>query len=241
MEYTEFSTLLSQAFQKNNLPAPSEEQSERFYRFTEHLLKVNETTNLTAIRSVEDVVYKHYVDSLPASEHIPQNARVLDLGCGPGFPSIPLAICRPDLQIVALDSTAKKIAFVKESITLLALSNISALSGRAEDAKIRRELGLFDIVVSRAVARLNVLDELCIPYLKQKGLLIAMKGAKAAEELAEARKGIPILGGQTKALLTTTLHTNSDEESRGLILIQKTGATPSKYPRAYAAILKNPL
>ncbi len=241
MEYTEFNALLREAFQKNSLPMPTEEQGERFYHFTNFLLKTNETTNLTAIRSIPDVIYKHYADSLPASRHIPQGARVLDLGCGPGFPSIPLAICRPDLEITALDSTAKKIAFVEESAALLGLSNLRAISGRAEDEKLRKELGAFDVVVSRAVARLNVLDELCIPYLAKAGLLIAMKGAKASEETEEARKGVEILGGCVEKLEEYDLITENGTESRGLVLIRKIKTTPANYPRAYAAILKKPL
>ncbi len=241
MEYIEFKTLLTAALQKNDQKSLTEEEIEKFFKFTEHLFWVNETTNLTAIRSIPDAIYKHYIDSLPASRYIPEGARVLDLGCGPGFPSVPLAICRPDLQITGLDSTAKKIQFVRDSAALLQLKNLNAISGRAEDPQIRKELGQFDVVLSRAVARLNILCELCIPYLKQNGILIAMKGSKADEELAEAQNAIKTLGATLQIVDSTPLITDAGEEARSLIILQKVSETPSKYPRPYAAILKKPL
>ena len=215
---------------------------QQFYRFTEHLLEVNTHTNLTAIREPVGVVDKHYIDSLLAMHLIPEGARVLDLGCGPGFPSIPLAIMRPDLEITALDGTAKKIDFVQKSAEILQLSNLKGVSGRAEDAKLRKELGKYDIVVSRAVARLNILCELCLPYLKIGGSLIAMKGAKYEEELAEATSAIKILGAETTKTEQKELITAKNQaETRGMVVIQLKKQSPAQYPRAYAAILKKPL
>ena len=241
MEYSEFKGILTEAFQINRLPEPTEGQIQLFHRFCEFLLETNKTTNLTAIRNHEDVIYKHFVDSALVSAYIPQSVTVLDLGCGPGFPSLPLAILRPDLSIKALDSTAKKITFLNQAAELLQLSNIKGVSGRAEDATVRKELGQFDIVVSRAVARLNVLCELCIPYVKIGGNLLAMKGAKAEEEQIEAKAAIQTLGGDTSKQINLQLRTQSNAEARAIIQIPKIATTPLKYPRPYANILKKPL
>ena len=168
--------------------------------------------------------------------------RVLDIGCGAGFPSIPLAIARPDLSVTAIDSTAKKIAFVQEAADKIALSNLTAYAGRAEDASFSAKLGQFDVVVSRAVANLRVLSELCLPYVKLGGRLIALKAAKAEEELSEAKRAIATLGGGEITLhhKELCLHDGS-REPRCLIEIKKESPTPTKYPRPYATILKKPL
>ena len=242
MEFTEFSQIFASAAAKNNILLPNEAQMLQFYRFTEYLLEINAHTNLTAIREPIGIVDKHYIDSLLAINLIPEGARVLDLGCGPGFPSIPLAIMRPDLEITALDSTAKKIDFVQKSAEILQLSNLKGVSGRAEDAKLRKTLSKYDIVVSRAVARLNVLCELCIPYLKIGGSLVALKGAKFEEELAEAANAIKVLGAETAKIEQAELITAENQaETRGIIVIHAKKEPPCQYPRAYAAILKKPL
>lgn len=242
MDFTTFSQIFTSAATKNNILTPNEDQLQQFYRFTEHLLEVNAHTNLTAIREPVAIIDKHYIDSLLATDLISQGARVLDLGCGPGFPSIPLAIMRPDLEIVALDSTGKKIDFVQKSAEILQLSNLKGVSGRAEDQNLRKTLGKFDIVISRAVARLNILCELCLPYLKINGQLIALKGAKFEEELTEAANAINILGGETTKIEQKCLLTADNQaETRGTIVIQLKKALPVQYPRAYAAILKKPL
>ena len=242
MEYTEFNALFLQALQLNNLPTPEETTINTFYRFNTHLLEVNQTTNLTAIRNMEDVIIKHDIDSLLASDLIPTGAKVLDLGCGPGFPSIPLAIARPDLIITALDSTAKKIAFVNQTAAILSLSNLKGVSGRAEDRTLAKQLGKFDVVISRAVARLNILAELCLPYVKIGGSLIAMKAAKGEEEAAEATRAIQLLGGLPAKIYEKQLNTfATSQETRCLIEIVKVKDTPATYPRSYATILKKPL
>jgi len=242
MDLSEFKALFCDSMQKNGIPDLEDGVVERFHLFVEHLMEINAITNLTAVRNIPDVISKHLADSLFVSESLPQGARVLDLGCGPGFPSLPLAIARPDLQIVALDSTAKKIAFVQDCCSKLGLSNIIALAGRAEDRAISAKIGEFDAVVSRAVARMNVLSELCLPYVRVGGSLIAMKAAKAEEELAEAEHAIKTLGGGASVLCKKELTlTDGTKEPRCLIVVPKVKKTPPTYPRSYAAILKKPL
>jgi 16S rRNA (guanine527-N7)-methyltransferase len=228
--------------QENELFIPDQPKIEQLWRFSEHLLQVNQITNLTAIRNMPDTICKHLVDSILCEEYIPQGARVLDIGCGAGFPSVPLAIMRPDLKIVALDSTSKKIAFVQESAELLSLDHLVAIAGRAEDATIFKKIGLFDAVVSRAVAKMSILSELCLPYLKVGGVFVALKAAKAEEELAEAQAGIKILGGASATLHKRNLTMlDGTIEQRCLIEIQKSKKTPIGYPRSYSQISKKPL
>ena len=153
-----------------------------------------------------------------------------------------MAIMRSDLEITSLDSTAKKIDFVQKSTEILQLSNLKAVSGRAEDIKLRKMLGKYDIVISRAVARLNILCELCLPYLKIGGNLVALKGAKHEEEVLEAISAINVLGGKVIKIEQKELITAQNQaETRGIVVIELQKEPPTQYPRAYAAILKKPL
>lgn len=238
----DFEQILRNSLVQNGIPEPSQAETERFYLLTSHLITVNQTTNLTAIRTIPGIVSKHYADSLLLLSYLPQDARILDLGCGAGFPSLPLAILRSDLHIVALDSTDKKVRFVQECADLLSLSNLQTCSGRAEDSKTRSLLGGFDFVVSRAVARLNILAELALPYLKIGGALLAMKGARAEEEAEEALSAASVLGGSVPELIPQVLITEEGaEETRAILKIEKKKPTPNQYSRSYAAILKHPL
>ncbi|MBR2353152.1 MAG: 16S rRNA (guanine(527)-N(7))-methyltransferase RsmG [Clostridia bacterium] len=219
------------------------EQAEALFDLTQRMLSVNQSMNLTAITEEIAIIFKHYVDSLMISAHIPPNTSVIDVGCGAGFPSLPLAIFRPDLRIVALDGTAKRIRYVEETASILGLENLTAISGRAEEYGIKAEFReQFDIVTARAVANLRVLCELCLPFAKVGGAMISMKSAQAEEELTEAKSCITQCGGKTRKLLPCDLKfSNDSSESRNLIIIDKKAATPKNFPRHFSKISKKPL
>jgi 16S rRNA (guanine527-N7)-methyltransferase len=214
------------------------ECAERFEVLYENLVETNKVMNLTALTEQRQVILGHFADSLMAVDKIKEGAKVIDVGCGGGFPTLPLAIARPDISITALDSTAKKLTFVSGMAEKLGLS-VKTLAMRAEDAsKMPEYREKFDVCVSRAVARLNVLDEICLPFVKKGGTFVAMKGAGAELEYSEAEKGIKMLGGELEAFDKL----NIDElGARALIVIKKVENTPQKYPRAYARIKKNPI
>lgn len=242
METYDFDSQFRAILKQNGLDRFCTEQiSHRFEAFTELLCRVNAHTNLTAIREVPDIIAKHYADCLLAEPYFPQEATVLDVGCGGGFPSVPLAIARPDLQITAVDSTAKKIAFVQAAAASQKMSNLNPLCARIEDPSLARMKGNFDVGTSRAVAKLSVLVELILPYIKVGGLLIALKGAAGDAEVAEASTAIQTLGSEVESIEHKALKQDSIEESRAIILIRKVCQTPPQYPRQYAAILKKPL
>lgn len=214
----------------------------RFYHFTQLLIDENSHTNLTAIRDIPGIIAKHYADCLLAEHLFPQNATVIDVGCGGGFPTIPLAIARSDLRITAVDSTQKKINFVEKAAKSLNLTNIIPLCARAESPELQQYREKFDVATSRAMARTSVLVELTLPFVKVSGALIALKGAQGSEELQEATKGITLLGGKSEcADHALHLETNATTESRHILVIEKAHPTPSQYPRSYSIISKKPL
>jgi len=182
----------------------------------------NKVMNLTAVKEPERMALLHIVDSLTAAPFLPQNARVLDVGSGGGFPALPLAAARPDLRVVCLDATAKKMRFVAETAEKLGLANVSTMSARAEEASqnpIHRES--FDCVVSRAVASLPILCELCLPFVKKGGLFVALKGEKAMEEREMAGNAAKKLGGSDWKTEAVSLTDGVESFGRFLLMCEK--------------------
>ncbi len=200
----------------------------RFAELTRLLTRGNERVNLTGIRTPGDICLKHYADSLKILPYLPQDALLLDVGCGAGFPTLPLALVREDLRITALDSVAKKTRFVAETAAALDLPNVKTLTARAEEAgrdPAYRER--FDVVIARAVAQLDVLSEWCLPLARVGGLFLAMKGGRGEQELEAAMPRILECGGRVERVVRTTL----SGMERLLILVRKVCHTPSAYPR----------
>jgi len=245
-DFSKFSRVFHTVMALNGLSAlATEESAKKFHLLTERMLEINQRMNLTAIKEEETIILLHYVDSLTLSTFLPQNARIADIGCGAGFPCLPLGICRPDLSILALDSTEKRIRYVKETADLLGCDGINAVTMRAEEGGkgIYREQ--FDFCTARAVAALPLLAELCLPYVKVGGTFLAMKGKKGEEELNAAAGAIQKLGGTVTALHPITLRrndsANEEAETRYLIEIKKIKPTSAEFPRAWGKILKKPL
>ena len=244
MEQSAFIDAFRRILTKNDLEAfTGEEIAAKFFALTERMLEVNAYMNLTAITDMDGIILKHYADSLTAAKYLPEGASLIDIGCGAGFPSLPLAIARPDLHITALDSTAKRINYIRETAEILGLSNITCIAARAEDLACDpayRER--FDISCARAVARLNVLCELCMGYVKKGGQFIAMK-ANAAEELEEAAGAIGKMGGRLRSADSFQLisETEAEPNPRCIAVIDKISPTPKNYPRNNAQIKKKPL
>ncbi len=241
MEFTQYNDALALAFSQNCPEVKLDtKQAEKFYLLSKMLVKMNKEFNLTAITDENEIILKHFVDCACISPFIPEGSRLIDVGCGAGFPSLPIAILREDVNVTSLDSTSKKIAFISSVEKELALRNINAVSARAEEfAILNREK--YDVCTSRAVARLNVLDELCLPLVKQGGIFIAMKSSKGEEEYSEASKGIKALGAELSERSSLKLKHDGLEIEREIFVFKKIKEMPLQYPRKYAQILKRPI
>ena len=241
MNYGEFSEKLKIAFNENGLGnLLNSFSSKKLYDFADILIKTNSRMNLTAITDENGIILKHFVDCASISKYIPLNSSMIDIGCGAGFPSLPISILREDVRVVAIDSTNKKIDFIDLVSKELDIKNIYPKCVRAEDfAKEARES--FDIATSRAVAKLSVLDELCLPFVKVGGSFIAMKSSKGGEEHREAESGLKILGGKLNHKEVLTLSFCGDSIEREIFVFEKDKSTPSAYPRNYSQISKKPL
>ncbi|MCZ3621806.1 16S rRNA (guanine(527)-N(7))-methyltransferase RsmG [Lactobacillus mulieris] len=223
--------------------ALSQKQIDQFSKYYQKLIEVNEYVNLTRITDLEEVYLKHFYDSLTPFLEYPElfkKARICDVGAGAGFPSIPIKILVPEMQLAIVDSLNKRLKFLADLTTDLDLGQVELVHGRAEDigqnAKYREK---FDLVTARAVANMATLSEYCLPLVKEGGKFLALKGPKAESELADAQKAITVLGGQVAA--TKNLRLPESDEERTLILLNKVKQTPKKYPRQAGTPSRKPL
>lgn len=220
----------------------TERQKEQYLLFYEYLIEKNKVMNLTGITEFEEVLTKHFLDSLACVKAIDiKNVKnVIDIGTGAGFPGVPLKIAFPHLEACLLDSLKKRVNFLEEACALLHLENISAIHGRAEEfAKNKAYREKYDLCVSRAVSNLATLSEYCLPYVKTGGCFISYKSGKVQEEAEQAEKAIKILGGRVKDIVYFNLP--DSEIERSLVVIEKIKSTPGRYPRKAGTPLKEPL
>ena len=238
-----FKSELSRIFKANGLAQfLNMERSEKFLQLTKIMLRENEKFNLTAITEPNKIILNHYADCAVLALKLPLGAKIIDVGCGAGFPTLPLAIVRDDLKITAMDSTAKRVLYVENTANALSLNNVTAITMRAEDGgKSPEYRERFDFATARAVAEMRVLAELCLPYVKIGGKMIAMKGKNAEFELSGAKRAIAILGGSNPKIENITLVGGEEAFSHPLITVEKKTKTPAAYPRPYAQISKKPL
>ena len=250
MDKNIFINKLNLALKENTSIVLSEKQQEQMFLLSERLVEINKVMNLTAIIDEDGIILRHLVDSLLISEYFVPNSTIIDVGCGAGFPSLPLAIARPDLQITALDSTEKRIKYVDETARILGLTNINAVAARAEEfANLPDRREKYDYATARAVASLPILCELTIPFVKIGGTLVAMKAKGANDEFEMSRSAIRQLAGADSLantiLIEKTLSGNINgeivSENRTVVVMNKLASTHKRFPRKFAQIKKNPL
>lgn len=222
----------------------SSKQKEQFATYYNKLIEFNKKVNLTRITDKNEVYLKHFFDSitplLEFSDLFKGEKSLCDVGAGAGFPSLPIKILCPDLSITIVDSLGKRLKFLDELVSDLSLDKVTLVHSRAEDAGQNKNLReKFDLVTGRAVARMSVLSEYCLPLAKVDGYLVALKGPKAQDELADAKNAIEVLGGSVKEVKELMLPDTDDE--RTLIAVEKVKATPKKYPRQAGTPNRKPL
>ena len=218
----------------------SEMQLKQFYTYMNLLIDWNKKINLTAIVEPNEIILKHFVDSLTILKYISDGTKIIDVGTGAGFPGIPLKIAKPSIEIVLLDSLQKRINFLEEVIKQLNIEKIKTIHSRVEDfGKDQKYREKFDMATSRAVANLSTLSEYLLPLVKVGGKVISMKGSFIGEELENSKNALNILGGKIEKIEKLNLP-NSDM-NRNILIINKIKNTPNKYPRKAGEPSKKPL
>ncbi len=224
------------AFSENSIEL-TDKQAEQFKIYCDFLLEYNEKVNLTAVTDEFDVIEKHFIDSAKGASLIKENALCADIGTGAGFPGVPLAIMRPDIKVCLVDALNKRLVFLNELKEKLNLNNVYTVHGRSEDLGKTDMRQKFDYVFSRAVARLNILAEYDLPFVKKGGYMLAWKGPQIFDEIKESQNAIKILGGETPEIHTADM----DENEHYIAVIKKIKDTPQKYPRQAGLLKKKPL
>lgn len=231
---------------KQGLASLSCDNSEKvladFSAYASFLVAYNEKVNLTAITDTQEIYIKHFLDSVVPVHYnlIPSQCCMIDVGCGAGFPSMPIKIVRPDISLTLLDSLDKRLTFLKQLCEKLEIDEVSFVHARAEDGAHTEPLReQFDVAVSRAVANMRVLCEYCLPYVKVGGRFIALKGPAAADEIAESQKALKILGGEISAVQEAAIPFSDLKHT--VVVVEKVRQTPTAYPRKAGKPSKNPL
>ncbi len=220
----------------------SDVQLEKFKKYMDFLLEYNSHTNLTAIKTPEDVAIKHFLDSIAFTKflNIKSSDSIIDIGTGAGFPGVPIKILKDDVNLTLLDSLKKRTVFLEKLCDELDLKNVKIISGRAEEISRKKEFReKFNFCVSRAVAPLNILCEYCLPYVNPGGCFVALKGPSADDEYENSKNAISCLGGKLEKIEKFELPLNKGE--RSVVVIKKAKPISSKYPRSNSQISKNPL
>ncbi|MDY3929768.1 MAG: 16S rRNA (guanine(527)-N(7))-methyltransferase RsmG [Clostridia bacterium] len=216
----------------------TDKQTDELCRYAKLLVEWNEKMNLTAITDDFSVATKHFLDSISTLATGYVTGKTIDVGCGAGFPGLVLKIVKPEIQLTLLDSLNKRINFLNEVISELEIGGVETVHARAEDGA-RRMREKFDTVVSRAVANMTVLSELCIPFLKVGGSFLALKGPLANDELKDADRAIHILGGEVEEV--KSVHIPHTDLNHKIIIVKKVRHTPMQYPRKAGIVTKNPI
>ena len=237
----EFYEILNRACLNEGLSF-DENKYNKFILYKELIKEWNQKVNITAITEDSEIIKKHFIDSIKIFKFLPlaKAKSIIDIGTGGGFPGIPIKIMNEDNEIVLIDSLNKRIKFLDEVINKLKLTHISTIHGRAEDfAQVAKYRENFDLAVSRAVANMTTLTELCMPYVKVNGYFIAMKGPSVEDEIIQSKNAISILGGKIEDIIQVSIE--DSDLKHNLVIVKKIKSTPKTYPRQAGTASKNPL